>query len=127
MFRSICRWVLAAFFVIAGANHFRTPDLYLAMMPPFLPRPEALNVISGAAEILGGLALPVPQTRRLAGWGLIALLVAVFPANVYVALRGNWPGTDFSPLHLWLRLPFQAGFVAWVWWVAIPSRQPSRG
>jgi uncharacterized membrane protein len=127
MWRSIARWVLAVFFVAAGANHFRTPDLYLAMMPPRLPWSEALNLISGGAEILGGIGLLVPPTRRLAGAGLIALLLAVFPANLYVALRGHWPGTDFSPLTLWLRLPFQAVFIAAVWWVAIPSRQPSRG
>lgn len=116
--RPALRWVLAVFFVAAGANHFRTPEIYLGMMPPWLPWPTALNAIAGAAEMLGGVGLLGPRTRRLAGWGLIALLVAIFPANVHMALEGRMPGTNFSPLTLWLRLPFQAVFIAWVWWVA---------
>ncbi len=116
--RSALRWVLAVFFLAAGANHFRTPGIYVGMMPPGLPWPAALNAIAGVAEILGGIGLLVPATRRLAGWGLIVLLVAVFPANVHVALAGQMPGTDFSPLTLWLRLPFQGVFIAWVCWVA---------
>ena len=121
--RAALRWLLAVFFIAAGANHFRTPELYLGMMPAWLPWPVALNAISGAAEILGGIGLLVPRTRRLAGWGLIALLVAIFPANVHVAMLGKMPGMDFSPLTLWLRLPFQAVFVAAVWWIAISTRQ----
>jgi uncharacterized membrane protein len=117
--RGALRWVLAVFFLGAGANHFRAPELYLGMMPPWLPWPAALNAIAGGAEMLGGLGLLVPPARRLAGWGLVALLLAVFPANLHVALAGAMPGTNFSPLTLWLRLPFQAVFVAWVWWVAL--------
>jgi uncharacterized membrane protein len=111
--------MLAVFFVVAGANHLRMPELYAGMMPPGLPWPAALNAIAGIAEILGGLGLCFSATRRLAGWGLIALLVAVFPANVYVALQGRMPGLEVAPLTLWLRLPFQAVFVAGVWWVAL--------
>jgi len=118
--RPALRWVLAVFFVAAGANHFRAPALYLGMMPPWLPWPALLNVVAGAAEILGGLGLLVAPVRRLAGWWLIALLIAVFPANVHVALQGRMPGLDVSPLTLWLRLPFQALFIAGVWWVALP-------
>jgi len=118
MVRTFCRWLLAVFFLVAGANHFRAPAVYLGMMPPALPWPEALNYVCGAAEMLGGLGVLIPATRRPAGWGLIVLLVAVFPANVHVALQGHMPGFDFSPLTLWLRLPFQAVFIAWAWWVA---------
>lgn len=117
--RATARWLLAIFFVVAGANHFLMPEIYLGMMPPSLPWPGALNAISGAAEILGGVGLLVPRTRQLAGWGLVALLIAVFPANLHVALAGKMPGTNLSPLTLWLRLPFQAVFLAWVWWVAL--------
>ena len=113
------RWLLALFFIVAGANHFRAPDIYLAMMPAWLPGPVAMNDISGAAEIIGGIGLLVPGLRGVAGWGLIALLIAVFPANIHVALQGHMPGTRFPPLALWLRLPFQGVLVAWVWWVAI--------
>jgi uncharacterized membrane protein len=117
--QTVARWLAAIFFLVAGANHFRSPEIYLGMMPPWLPWPEALNYISGAAEMLGGLGLLWSPVRRLAGWGLIALLIAVFPANVHVALQGQMPGFDVSPLTLWLRLPFQALFIAWVWWVAL--------
>jgi uncharacterized membrane protein len=114
--RQALRWVLAVFFVVAGANHFRTPAIYLAMMPAWVPAPPAVNAIVGVAELLGGLGLLFAPTRRAAGWGLIALLVAIFPANVHVALQGRMPGFDFLPLTLWLRLPFQAVFIAWAWW-----------
>ena len=117
--KQIFLWLAVIFFTLAGANHFRDPELYLAMMPPGLPWPEALNYISGVAEILGGLGLVLKSTRRLAGWGLIALLLAIFPANIYVAMQGQMQGMDVSPLGLWLRLPFQAVFIAWVWWVAL--------
>ena len=122
--RGVLRWLLAIFFIAAGANHFRSPGIYLGMMPPWLPWPAALNAISGGAEILGGAGLLVPRVRRAAAWGLIALLIAVFPANLHVALAGKMPGTTFSPLTLWLRLPFQALFLAWVWWVALRREPP---
>lgn len=116
--RVVFRWALALFFVAAGLNHFRVPEVYFGMMPPWLPWPVASNMISGAAEVFGGLGLLVPWTRRLAGWGLIALLVAVFPANLHVALQGKMSGFDFSSAVLWARLPFQAVAIMAVWWVA---------
>jgi len=85
-------------------------------MPPGLPHPAALNLIAGAAEILGGLGLLLAGTRRAAAWGLVLLLLAVFPANVHVARLGHMPGFSFSPLILWLRLPLQAVFIAAVIW-----------
>lgn len=124
--RTGARWILALFFIAAGANHFRDPELYLAMMPPWLPQPFAMNVISGVAEILGGFGLLIPQTRRLAGWGLIALLIAIFPANLHVAMQGQMEGLDVSPTALWLRLPFQVVFIASVWWISIRSRGAHR-
>jgi len=120
----LARWVLAVFFVLAGANHFRTPTIYLGMMPAGLPWPEAMNAFSGVAEMLGGVGLLIPWTRRWAAWGLLALLIAVFPANVHVALLGHMPGLDVSPAVLWLRLPFQAVFGAWVWWVGLRRSPP---
>ena len=115
--KAATRWLIGLFFVVAGANHFRTPAIYLAMIPPALPHKELLNQIAGAAEILGGLGLLIPPVRKLAAWGLILLLIAVFPANVYVALRGHMDYLNVSPTILWLRLPFQAVFIALVAWV----------
>jgi uncharacterized membrane protein len=124
--RLVLRWVLAVFFILAGANHFRAPAIYYGMMPAWVTWPVTANVVAGLAEILGGLGLFFPPARRLAGWGLITLLVAVFPANVHAALQGKMPGTDFSPLMLWLRLPFQAVFIAWVWWASVKHTPEDR-
>ncbi|WP_438480378.1 DoxX family protein [Oleiharenicola lentus] len=119
----IFRGLLAAFFVVAGLNHFRDPAVYLGMMPPWLPKPELLVQISGVAEVLGGIGLLVPATRRFAGWGLVLLLVAIFPANLHAALQGRMPGLDVPPWGLWARLPFQFLFIAWVWWVALKDKR----
>src|SRR5689334_273150 len=84
--RSVLRWLAAGGFVLAGMNHFIHPAMYRQIIPPGFPRPDALVVVSGIAEIVGGIALLIPRLRRAAGWGLIALLLAVFPANVYMAV-----------------------------------------
>jgi uncharacterized membrane protein len=115
---------MAVFFIAAGINHFRLPAVYVAMIPPWLPFPSTLNVLSGLAEIAGGVGVLLPSLRCAAGWGLIALLVAVFPANLHVALLGHMPGFSFTPLTLWLRLPLQAVFVAWVAWVTLREPPP---
>ena len=98
----------------AGINHFWHTAFYIAMMPPYLPLHLALVYLSGAAEIsLGGLLL-FSRWRVLAGWGLVALSVAVFPANVHMALHPElFP--EFSPAGLWLRLPLQGVVMAWAW------------
>jgi uncharacterized membrane protein len=111
--RRISRYLLSAFFIAAGANHFLNPTLYLSMMPPWLPAPGTLNLISGAAEIAGGIGILIPRLRRAAASGLILLLLAVFPANLHLAIHG-WPGMDLPRWILWLRLPFQLAFIAWV-------------
>jgi uncharacterized membrane protein len=119
MLKTLSLWMLGLFFVVAGINHFRTPALYVAMMPPSLPQPAGLSAFAGACEILGGAAVLVRGTRRMAGWGLIALLIAVFPANVHAALAGYLEGPHLSSSILWLRLPAQGVLVAWVYWVAL--------
>lgn len=111
------RWLLTIFMVLAGINHFRAPDPYIAMTPDFLPAPLALVYISGVAEILGGLGLILPQTRRLAAWGLILLLLAVFPANINMAINDiPLDGRDLPTWALWGRLPLQALLIAWAYW-----------
>jgi len=119
--RIVVLWMLALFFMAAGLNHFLHPVPYLAMVPPSLPWPRALNTISGAAEIMGGVGILLPQVRLLSAWGLIALLVAVFPANVNVALHG-WKGENIAPWILWVRLPFQPLIIALVYWACIARR-----
>ena len=125
--QSIARWVLALFFIVAGINHFLAPEIYLGMMPAWLPVKDAANLISGIAEIAGGLGLLLPRFRRPAAWGLIALLVAIFPANIQVALQGHMPGLENAPpALLWLRLVFQPVFIAWVWWTGLASAKPRK-
>jgi uncharacterized membrane protein len=115
--KTALRWLLTAFMVAAGANHFVAPDTYAAMVPAELPAPLALVYISGVAEILGGLGLVLRPTRRLAAWGLIALYVAVFPANLNMALNHLQLGTsDVPSWALWGRLPLQGVLIAWAWW-----------
>jgi len=127
MTRAILRWLLAAFMMAAGAIHFRAPALYAAMMPGWLPRPSLLSAVAGAREVLGGAGLLVPRLRKAAGWGLIALLVAVFPANLHVALEGRMPGFAFSPATLWIRLPLQGVLIGWAAWVSVlDGRGPAR-
>ncbi len=121
--RTILRCLTAVVFVCAGANHFAHPRFYLKIVPPFFPAPAALVAISGACEIIGGIGLLIPPLQRAAGWGLLALLIAVFPANLYMALDPDRvPHGDIPVWLLWFRLPMQAVFIAWVWWVAL--KQP---
>lgn len=111
--REISRYLLAIAFIIAGANHFLSPAFYLSMMPPWLPAPNTLNLAAGLAEIAGGIGVLIPHTRRYAGIGLILVLIAIFPANLHLALNG-WPGSDIPRWALFARLPFQLIFIAWV-------------
>jgi uncharacterized membrane protein len=113
--------VLAAiFYVVAGALHFIKPAPYLRIMPPYIPWHVALVRVSGVFEILGGLGLLVSETRRPAAWGLIALLIAVFPANMYMATHPIEAGAaSIAPALRWGRLPLQ---LLLVWWLLLCSR-----
>ena len=113
----LSRYLLALLFVAAGTWHFVHPETYLRIMPPALPQPRLLVYLSGAAELAGGLGLLLPATRRLAGWGLLALLVAVFPANIYMALIHEQLG--IPGWVVWGRLPLQLPLAWWVWAAAL--------
>lgn len=118
-------WIMGPLYVAAGLNHFVSPDFYLAIMPPYLPWPEGLVVLSGLAEIALGVLVLVPRTRALAGWGLALLLVAVFPANLHMALHPEqFP--DVPTTGLYLRLPLQLVLIAWAIWVTRPSPAPAQ-
>ncbi len=114
------RLLTGLFFIFAGLNHFREPGLYVKIIPPHFPDPSLLVVISGVGEIAGGAGLCVPILRRTAAWGLIALLIAVFPANIYMALYPDALASLHIPAWLlWLRLPMQFILIAWIWWIAL--------
>jgi uncharacterized membrane protein len=119
-------YVMGLFYIGAGVMHFVLPAVYAQVVPPVFPRPLELVYLSGVAEIVLGVGVLVPRTRRLAAWGLILLLLAIFPANVYMAtndvvLTGapEW-AREPSDAATWARLPFQGLFILWAWWYTRP-------
>ncbi len=119
--RTVLKYVLGAFFVVAGVNHFRNPAFYVAIMPPYLPWHLPLVYISGLFEVAFGVMLLVPKTTRLAAWGLMLLLVAIFPANLHMALHPELYPRIAAAL-LWARLPLQGVLLAWAFWYTSPDR-----
>jgi uncharacterized membrane protein len=112
----IGRTLLAVFFVIAGVLHFLIPQAYCRIMPPLLPAPYMLVKIAGAAEILGGIGLIVPSTRQAAAWGLVVFLIAVLPANIYMATAHiRFPGIMGQSWAQWARVPLQLPMIYWAW------------
>ena len=123
--RRLALLALAGFFVVAGVNHFVNPDFYVGIMPPYLPAHLELVYLSGFFEIVGGIAVLIPGVRTLAGWGLVLLLLAVYPANLHMALHPElFP--DMSASALYARLPLQFLFIAWAYW-ATRSEAPGAG
>lgn len=118
--KRVLLWIMAGFYVLAGVNHFVAPEFYLRIMPDYLPWHLALVYVSGVAEIVLGIAVLIPRLRRLAAWGIIALLVAVFPANVHAAMS-EIPLASGDPFWNWVRLPFQGLFIVWAWWYTRPD------
>lgn len=113
--------LLAAFLTFAGIMHFARPEFFLKIMPPYLPFPMELVLISGAFEIILGVSLWIPRFSRVAAWGVIALMFAVFPANIYLYQHQEiLPAPPF--IHL-LRLPMQAVFILWAYWHTRPDHE----
>jgi uncharacterized membrane protein len=124
--RALVRTWLSLNFVAIGVLHFTHVEFFVGIMPPYLPLQIELVWISGVFEVLGGVGLLVPFARRFAGWGLLALLVAVFPANLHMALNQVYLPVDWLPqsaIGLWLRLPFQLVFAAAVWFAMGPTQK----
>ena len=113
--------------VLAGLAHFVRPELFLPMVPSFLPSPELIVLVSGIGELLVGVGLLVPRTRRASGWAAVALFVAIWPGSIYTAISGNYPpGFTQEPLYHWARIPFHLLYVGWALWIAlrcIPGRR----
>lgn len=118
--RAVSVAVLAVSFVAAGVNHFRSPDFYIGIMPPYLPAHDFLVALSGALEIIGGAGLLIPRARRWAGWGLVLLLIGVFPANIHMAASPEL-FAEIPQRALYLRLPLQFVLIAWVLWATQPE------
>ncbi|HEX8318227.1 DoxX family protein [Longimicrobium sp.] len=110
------RMVLAAIFVVAGVLHFAITDMYVRVMPPYLPWPRELVMVSGVCQVAGGVGLCMPRLRRAAGWGLVLLLVAVWPANLQMYADARASGDPLlGVMLLLLRLPLQLVLIWWVW------------
>ena len=101
---------MAIFYIIIGITHFINPDWFVQIVPPIFGYPLMLVLISGFFEILLGFFLFFENTKKIAGWGLICLLIAVFPANIYLAMT-NGDAMNTTPLTAWGRLPFQFVFI----------------
>lgn len=111
--KNLSLYVQALVYVVAGVSHFVRPKVYLAIMPPYIPAHELMVALSGVAEIVLGIGLLFPATRSLSAWGLILLLIAVFPANVFMAMAPRF--RNVPAWIRWGRLPLQAGLIWWAY------------
>ena len=124
--RRYARYALSLSMVWVGITHFTRLDFFMAIVPPWLPEPVLLIYVSGFFEILGGLGLLVEGARRFAGYGLVALYVAVYPVNIYMLTEGVFPpGVPQERWLLYARMPFQLLFILWALWAAeiFPKRK----
>ena len=114
------RQLFGPFFIFAGVMHFVIPRTYAAIVPPRLPAPRAIVYASGVAEVAGGAGVLHPRTRRIASAWSVATLLAIFPANIHMALHPESYRVPGGRSALWLRLPVQGLLIAW----AIAARRP---
>ncbi|MFM2312631.1 MAG: hypothetical protein RLZZ04_1907 [Cyanobacteriota bacterium] len=125
--KSTFRGILAACIILAGALHFITPEPFIKIVPGLLPYPAAIVYISGFFEILGGIGLLIPAVSQAAAWGLVVLFIAVYPANINMAVNhiqiANIPDSNWFQA---IRLPFQFVLIAWAWWLTRPDEQSDR-
>lgn len=119
MLKELTLYLMGSLYVLAGTMHFMRPKFFLRIMPPYIPFHKAMVYISGAIEIALGVALFVPALSPWAAWGVIALLIAVFPANVYHFQSGG-AGMKIPAYLLAIRLPLQGVLIAWAYWYAAP-------
>ncbi len=118
--KEISLYIMAVLYILAGINHFAKPKFYLRIIPPYIPWYKTVNNISGIVEIALGFLLLYPPYSRLGAWGIVVLLVAIFPANIY-HLTSAKPGRGFHIWLLYLRIPFQGILILWAWWYTFPD------
>ncbi|MEO8235158.1 MAG: DoxX family protein [Flavobacterium sp.] len=107
-------YLMALLYILAGFNHFRNPRLYIKIIPSYFSNPKLLNSLSGLAEIFLGICLCLPSISKFASWGIIALLIAIFPANLYMYQNDN-VSLGLSKLLRLLRLPLQLALIFWAY------------
>ena len=115
---------VALVFCLTGMGHFVQTGAMARMLPPWVPEPIALVYISGVVEFLAAAAVLVPRLRRWVGWGLILMLIAFLPVNVYAAFhRVGMGGHEWGPIYLLIRVPLQAILIGWIWWFAVRAER----
>jgi uncharacterized membrane protein len=115
--KEVLRSILSLCMLVVGASHFIIPEPFVKIVPAALPHPLALVYISGFFELLGGVGLLIPSVSRAAAWGLVVLFIAVYPANINMAVNQiALDGIPNSPWFQAIRLPFQFVLIAWAWW-----------
>ncbi len=119
--KPISKYLLAIFMIGAGTMHFVNPAFFLKIVPPYLPLHKELVLVSGICEVLLGILLLIPKCSHLAAWGIIALMIAVFPANIH--LFQNQDLMPASPIVHLLRLPLQGVFILWAYWHTRPAER----
>ncbi|PXY44127.1 DoxX family protein [Flavobacterium hydrophilum] len=107
-------YLMAFLYIVAGINHFRSPEMYIKIIPPYFSNPRLLNIFSGAAEIILGILLALPFLTHFAAWGIIALLIAVFPANLFM-YQNKKAGFGLPKWILLLRMPLQLLLILWAY------------
>ena len=107
-------YLMGVLYIVAGLNHFRNPKMYIRIIPPFFKNPSLLNKLSGFAEVLLGILLLIPATTSLGAWGIIVLLIVIFPANIYM-LTNEKAGSGLPKWLLWLRVPMQFALIYWAY------------
>jgi uncharacterized membrane protein len=116
--KQVLLWLMGLAYLSAGIMHFVNAAFFIRIVPDYLPWHAGLVYVSGVCEIALGVLVWLPATRELAAWGIIALLIAVFPANINMLVH-RIPMQEGMPpnvLALWLRLPLQGVLIAWAWW-----------
>ncbi len=120
--KRVLLWVMGGFYILNGLNHFLNADAYIAIMPAYLPWHSQLVALSGVAEIAVGAGVLIRATTVTAAWGIILLLILIFPANLYVAMNGlPYVGDEPSIVLNWVRLPFQLVLIGWAYWYTKPT------
>ncbi len=127
--RGVLRVLVAVAMVAVGIAHFLNPEPFVRIVPAALPGPYELVLLSGAVEIAGGVGLLIPRVRKVSGYGLVALYVAVFPANINMAVNhiALDPAHPIPAWIAWARLPFQVLFIALALWVSQQDRATPKG
>lgn len=123
-FKTVLCWLIAAFFFFAGIMHFVQDDMFAAIVPPLLPFPKFIVWVTGVMEIILAVMIVIPKYRQLAGALFAPYLLAVLPANIYMAIAGIPLGeTAASPTALWVRVALQFPLIALIWWASRIPKQ----